>query len=102
MLDMGINVALGTDGAASNNNLNMFEEMHLAAIIHNGFMRNPEIMKPAEVLKMATINGARALGVDAEIGSVEVGKRPGLVLIEGVEYADDLRLTPHSTSRRII
>ena len=60
MLDMGINVALGTDGAASNNNLNMLEEMHLAAVIHNGYHRNPVIMKPEQILKMATINGGQA------------------------------------------
>lgn len=59
MLDMGINVALGTDGASSNNNLNMLEEMHLASIIHNGYTGDPTIMKPDSIIKMATGNGAR-------------------------------------------
>lgn len=54
----GVNVALGTDGAGSNNNLNMFEEMHLASIIHNGARLDPTIMKAANVFRMATLNGA--------------------------------------------
>jgi imidazolonepropionase-like amidohydrolase len=76
---------------ASNDSLSIIEELKMF-----------EGVPLAEVVKWATINGARALGLEKEIGSVEVGKHPGLVLIEGVEYADGLRLTPHSTSRRII
>lgn len=81
MLDMGINVALGTDGAASNNNLNMFEEMHLAAIIHNGYRRDAVIMKPEQVLKMATINGAKLQGRD-DTGCLEVGKKADIIAID--------------------
>ena len=81
MLDMGINVALGTDGAASNNNLNMLEEMHLAAVIHNGYHRNPVIMKPEQILKMATINGAKLQG-RPDTGSLEVGKKADLMAID--------------------
>ncbi len=81
MLDMGLNVALGTDGAASNNNLNLFEEMHLAAIIHNGFERDAVIMKPEQVLKMATVNGARLQGRD-DTGCLEVGKKADIVAID--------------------
>jgi cytosine/adenosine deaminase-related metal-dependent hydrolase len=84
-------ICVGTDSLASNDSLSIIEELKMF-----------EGVPLAEVVKWATINGARALGVEKEIGSVEVGKRPGLVLIEGVEYADGLRLTPHSTSRRII
>ena len=62
LLKKGINVALGTDGAASNNNLNMMEELHLASVIHNGFTHDPTILKPAELLKIATVNGAAAQG----------------------------------------
>ena len=58
MLAAGINLCLGTDGAASNNNLNMFEELHLASVIHNGAALDAEIMPPAVTLKMATANGA--------------------------------------------
>ena len=87
MLDRGINVALGTDGAASNNNLNMFEEMHLAAIIHNGYRRDAVIMKPEQVLKMATVNGAKLQGRD-DTGCLEVGKKADIIAI-------DFRDKPH-------
>ena len=81
MLDMGINVALGTDGAASNNNLNMFEEMHLAAIMHNGYRNDAVIMKPEQVLKMATVNGAKLQGRD-DTGCLEVGKKADIIAID--------------------
>jgi len=58
----GVNVALGTDGCASNDNLNMFEEMHLAALLAKGLARDPTVLPAAQVLEMATRNGARALG----------------------------------------
>ena len=81
MLEMGINVALGTDGAASNNNLNMMEEMHLASIMHNGYTHNPVLMKPAQVLEMATANGARLQGRD-DTGSLEVGKKADIIAFD--------------------
>ena len=81
MLDMGINVALGTDGAASNNNLNMFEEMHLAAIIHNGMRRDPVIMKPEQVLRMATVNGAKLQGRN-DTGRIEVGMKADIIALD--------------------
>ncbi len=81
MLDMGINVALGTDGAASNNNLNMLEEMHLASIIHNGYHRDPVIMKPEQILRMATCNGA-ALQGRSDTGSLEVGKKADVIAFD--------------------
>ncbi len=80
MLDKGINVALGTDGAASNNNLNMIEEMHTASIIHNGYLMDPTAIKVEEILKMATINGAKAQGRD-NCSSIEVGNRADLAAI---------------------
>ncbi len=79
-IDMGINVALGTDGSSSNNNVNMFEEMHLAAIIHNGFTHDPTIMKPETVIRMATVGGAKAQG-RFDTGSLEVGKRADIIAI---------------------
>ena len=79
-LDMGVNVALGTDGSASNNNVNMFEEMHLASIIHNGLSLDPTIMKPESVIKMATVGGARAQG-RFDTGSLEVGKKADIIAI---------------------
>ena len=80
MLEKGLNVALGTDGCASNNNLNMFEEMHLASIIHNGLSGDPTLMKPDQVLKMATINGAKLQG-RPDTGSLEVGKKADLLAL---------------------
>ena len=81
LMERGINVALGTDGAASNNNLNMFEEMHLASILHNGYHQNPLLMQPEEVLKMATVNGARLQG-RSDTGALEVGKKADVVAID--------------------
>ena len=81
MLDMGLNVTLGTDGAASNNNLNMFEEMHLAAVIHNGHRRDACVMKPEQVLKMATVNGARMQG-RYDTGRLEVGMKADIIAVD--------------------
>ena len=81
MLDRGINVTIGTDGAASNNNLNMIEEMHLASIIHNGYTGDPTVVKPGDVLKMATVNGAKLQG-RPDTGNLELGKKADVVAID--------------------
>lgn len=81
MLSRGMAPALGTDGASSNNNLNMFEEMHLTSLIHKGISGDPTAVDSYEVLKMATINGARALGMGQSIGSLEVGKDADIILV---------------------
>lgn len=81
MLRAGVNLCLGTDGAASNNNLNLFEEMHLAAIIHNGFRHNAVIMKPEQVLRMATVNGAKMQGRD-DTGCLEPGKKADIIAVD--------------------
>lgn len=81
MMDMGINVCLGTDGAASNNNLNMFEEMNLAAILHKGIAMNPQLMKAQDVLKMGTVNGARAIGFD-DTGALSEGMKADIILVD--------------------
>ena len=80
MLDMGLKVALGTDGSASNNNVNMFEEMHMASVIHNGYLNDPTLMKPETVIKMATVNGALAQG-RPDTGSLEVGKKADIIAL---------------------
>ncbi len=80
LLSSGVNVSLGADGAPANNNLDMFREMRLAALLHKP-RAGPEALPAAEILEMATIGGARALGMDAEIGSVEVGKRADIVVL---------------------
>lgn len=81
-LEKGINVALGTDGTASNNNLDMVEEMRLAALIHKGNNLNATVINAQTALKMATINGAKALGLEDKIGSIEVGKLADLQVID--------------------
>jgi len=80
-LSMGVNVALGTDGASSNNNLNMFEEIHLAALIHKGVNRDPLLINAMESLKMATLNGAAALGMD-NLGVIKEGAKADVILID--------------------
>ena len=82
MLDAGINVALGTDGQGSGSNLDMFETMKFAALLQKGVFENPRNMDSYEVLKMATINGAKALGLDREIGSIEEGKTADIILLD--------------------
>lgn len=80
MMDMGILLGLGTDGAASNNNLNIFEEMHLASILHNGYTGDPTIMRPADVFRMATLNGAKIQG-RVNTGKLQVGMRADIAAI---------------------
>ena len=77
----GVNVSLGTDGAASNNNLNMFEELHLASVIYNGFKIDATPMTPAYTFAMATCNGALQQGRD-DTGSLLVGKKADIVAID--------------------
>jgi 5-methylthioadenosine/S-adenosylhomocysteine deaminase len=85
MLERGINVGLGTDSAASNNNLNLFEEMHLAALLQKWVRRDAEALPARQVLRMATIQGAKALGLDAEIGSLEVGKQADVIVVDAAQ-----------------
>ena len=81
MLDAGINVALGTDGASSNNNLNMFEEMHLAAMIARGNSHNAGEISPKEILKMATVNGAISQGRN-DTGLIKKGYKADLAVVD--------------------
>lgn len=78
----GINVALGTDGQGSTNTLDMFEEIKLAAYLQKGLNFNPTAITAEDVLKMATIEGARVLGIDSEVGSLEVGKKADIIIID--------------------
>ncbi|MBO7309324.1 MAG: amidohydrolase [Kiritimatiellae bacterium] len=71
--ELGVNVALGTDGPASNDNLDMFEEMHLTSLVHKGVLLDPTVLSPWEVIEMATVNGAKALG-RYDTGEIAVGK----------------------------
>jgi len=78
----GIPVALGTDGAASNNTLDMFREMRLAAMLASVQNGNPMAIPPYGILRMATVEGARALGRTDECGTLEVGKDADILLVD--------------------
>ena len=79
--DRGINVCLGTDGAASNNDHDLFAEMKSAALLAKGYSGNAKACDAKETIKMATINSAKALGLGNSIGSVEVGKQADLIAV---------------------
>lgn len=81
MLSHGVPVSLGADGAACNNRLDMFTEMRTAALLQKA-MHGPEVLPAARALRLATIDGARALGLDREIGSLEMGKRADVIVID--------------------
>ena len=80
-LASGVPVGLGTDGAASNNDLDMFEAMRQAAFLHKLETRDPRAVPASTALEMATIGGARVLGMDKQIGSLEPGKRADVVIV---------------------
>ena len=82
MLRKGMKVGLGTDGAASNNNLDMFQAMYTAALLHKLSTNTPTVMTAQEAVDMATINGAKVLGMDKLIGSLEKGKAADLIIID--------------------
>ncbi|NOX69347.1 MAG: amidohydrolase family protein [Gammaproteobacteria bacterium] len=81
MLAAGVRVGLGTDGAASNNDLDMWEEMRLAALLQKVEQMNPEVLPASTVLKMATRGGAEAIGLDAEIGTLQVGMKADVIQV---------------------
>ena len=85
----GINISLGTDGCASNDNLNMFEEMHLAALVHKGLKCDPTVIKACDVVKMATLNGAQALGFE-KLGIIKEGNIADVIIID----VDGIHNTP--------
>jgi 5-methylthioadenosine/S-adenosylhomocysteine deaminase len=89
-LRAGVNIGLGTDGAASNNDLDMFEAMRFAALLHKHETVDPAALTARTVLEMATIRGARALGMEARIGSLEARKRADIITVS----ASTARMTP--------
>ncbi|MBZ4201496.1 MAG: TRZ/ATZ family hydrolase [Methylotenera sp.] len=91
LLAKGVNVALGTDGAASNNRLDMFTEIRLAALLAKGVTGDATALPAQQALAMATINGAKALGLDDKIGSIEVGKYADLTAVR----MDEILLAPY-------
>nr|HID12477.1 amidohydrolase [Anaerolineae bacterium] len=82
MLELGLNVGVGTDGPASNNDLDMWEEMRLAALLAKGATSDPTALPARQALAMATIGGARALHMDELIGSLEPGKRADIAVVD--------------------
>ena len=90
MLEAGIHVGLGTDGSASNNDLDMWEEMRLAAFLQKVDRMDPEVMPANTVLTMATRGGAEAIGLGKSIGSLEVGKRADIIQVS----FDDVHFVP--------
>ncbi len=89
LLELGISVSLGADGAACNNRLDMFTEMRTAALLQKA-LHGPEVLPANRVLRLATIDGARAMSLDAEVGSLEIGKRADLSVVR----LDRLHATP--------
>lgn len=81
MLECGITVSLGTDSPCSNNSADMFETMKVTALLHKGINRNPTLMPAEKVLEMATIEGAKALSWENAIGSIEIGKKADLIIV---------------------
>jgi len=88
LLRAGVNVALGTDGAASNNRLDLWAELEMAALLAKQVAGNAAAVPAAQALRMATINGARALGLGGEIGSLVAGKAADVICVDlsGVEH----------------
>jgi len=92
MLKAGISVSLGADGAACNNRLDMFTEMRTAALLQK-MLHGPEAIPARRALRLATIDGARAMGLEAEIGSLEIGKRADVIVVR----LNSLHSTPRPT-----
>jgi len=90
MLEAGVSLCLGTDGPASNNDLDLLSELRTAALLQKGRTRNPEVFTTSEAMQMVTINGARAYGAESFLGSLEVGKNADIVVID----LDQTHMTP--------
>lgn len=82
LVNRGVNVSIGTDGAASNNSLDMFAEMRQAALLAKGVAANPSVIPAYQALQMATINAAKALGIDSITGTLEIGKAADIIAID--------------------
>lgn len=97
MLAAGVRVGLGTDGAASNNDLDLWEEMRLAAFLQKVEQMNPEVLSAGQVLRMATSGGATAIGLGDSIGSLEAGKRADLIQVafEDVHHVPTYDVVSH-------
>ena len=97
MMARGVTVSCATDGASSNNNLSMMEEMTLLALLQKGIEHNPELIPAKTAIKTATIFGARTLGMDAVTGSIEAGKQADIIILDtsGPRYCPRTDLVNH-------
>jgi 5-methylthioadenosine/S-adenosylhomocysteine deaminase len=104
MSEAGIAVGIGTDGQASNNDQDLFQEMHLAALLPKGIHLDPTAVPARQAFAMATIGGARALGMEDIIGSIEVGKRADIVVLEldCVHNVPHFDLSPDNTYSQLV
>jgi len=82
LMDLGVTVGIGTDGPASNNNLDMFESTKIGVLLQKQFYKDPTVMPAQTVLKMATIDGAKALGLEKTVGTLEAGKKADIILLD--------------------
>jgi 5-methylthioadenosine/S-adenosylhomocysteine deaminase len=87
LIDAGVNVTLGTDGPSSGNDLDLWMAIRLAGYLPSIMRSDPTLISARELIRMATINGAKALGVDSTLGSIEVGKRADIVMLDGLAPA---------------
>jgi len=94
LIDNDICVSIGTDGASSNNNLDLIEELKTASLLQKVSTLDPKVLTSDEAIEMATIKGAEALGLDDEIGSIEVGKKADIILID----TNSANMVPDSSS----
>lgn len=94
-LDEGLNVALGTDGQGSGNNLDMFEAMKIAGLIQGGIHENEKRINAKDVIKMATINGAKLLGLENKTGSIEIGKKADIIIVDISDELDNVKMLPN-------
>ena len=81
LYEKGVNIGLGTDSSASNNRLDIITEIRCTSLLHKGKNKDAEFLKPLDVIKMATINSAKAIGLDGKVGSIEIGKRADITVI---------------------
>jgi 5-methylthioadenosine/S-adenosylhomocysteine deaminase len=104
LLKAGVAVGIGTDGQASNNDQDLFEEMRLAALLPKGITLDPTVLPARKAFAMATIDGARALGMDAIIGSLEVGKRADIAVVslDCVHNVPHFDLSPDNTFSQLV
>jgi 5-methylthioadenosine/S-adenosylhomocysteine deaminase len=93
----GVNVALGTDGPASGNDIDLWIAIRLAGYMQKTFAKNPAVLPAIELVRMATINGARALQLDHMIGSIEVGKRADVIILDAESPSLTPNFDPHTT-----